>query len=57
MLVVPSGAQVQPQIILDLDYLPDYLSVSYDYGNIECFYLNFEKNFNRTFAGNYAEGF
>ena len=27
-----SGAQVQPQIILDPDYLPEYLSVSYDYG-------------------------
>ena len=26
-----SGTQVQPQIILDPDYLPDYLSVSYDY--------------------------
>ena len=24
--------QVQPQIIFDPDYLPDYLSVSYDYG-------------------------
>ena len=23
------GTQVQPQIILDLDYLPDYLSVSF----------------------------
>ena len=27
-----SRLQVQPQIILDPDYLPDYLSVSYDYG-------------------------
>ena len=26
-----SGTQVQPQAILDPDYLPDYLSVSYDY--------------------------
>ena len=30
-----SGIQVQPQIILDRDYLPDYLSVSYDYGQID----------------------
>ena len=29
-----SGTQVQPQIILDLDYLPDYLTVSYDYALI-----------------------
>ena len=25
------GTQVQPQVILDPDYLSDYLSVSYDY--------------------------
>ena len=31
--LVSSGAQVQPQIILSPDYLPDYLSVSYDYGS------------------------
>ena len=30
---VSSGTQVQPQILLDPDYLPDYPSVSYDYGN------------------------
>ena len=30
-VLVSSGTQVQPQIILDLDYLPDYLSDSYDY--------------------------
>ena len=28
-----SGTQVQPQIILDPEYLPDYLSVSYDYNS------------------------
>ena len=28
------GTQVQQQIILDSDYLPDYLSVSYDYAEI-----------------------
>ena len=32
-VLVPSGPQVQPQIIPDPDYLPDYLSVSYDYAN------------------------
>ena len=30
-VLVPSETQVQPQIILDPDYLPDYLSVFYDY--------------------------
>ena len=34
-VLVPSGTQVQPQIILDSDYLPDYLFVSYDYDNGE----------------------
>ena len=27
-----SGTQVQQQVILNPDYLPDYLSISYDYG-------------------------
>ena len=30
-VLVPSGTQAQPQVILDPDCLPDYLSVSYDY--------------------------
>ena len=30
-VIVPSRTQVQPQIIPDPDYLPDHLSVSYDY--------------------------
>ena len=30
-VLVSSGTQFQPQIILDPDYLPYYLSVSYDY--------------------------
>ena len=30
-VLASSGTQVQLQIILDPDYLPDYLSVSYDY--------------------------
>ena len=33
-VLVSSGTQVQPQIILDSDYLPDYPSVFYDYGHI-----------------------
>ena len=31
VLVSSGNQQVQPQIILDLDYTSDYLSVSYDY--------------------------
>ena len=31
-VLVSSGTQIQPQVILDSGYLPDYLSVSYDYG-------------------------
>ena len=31
-VLVPSGTQVQPQVIFDPDCLSDYLSVSYDYG-------------------------
>ena len=30
-VLVSSATQVQPQIILDPDYLPDYLSISYGY--------------------------
>ena len=30
-VLVSSGTQVPPQVILDSDYLPDYLSDSYDY--------------------------
>ena len=30
-VLVSSGTQVLPQVILDPEYLPDYLSVSYDY--------------------------
>ena len=31
-VLVSSGTQVQPQVMLNPDYLPGYLSVSYDYG-------------------------
>ena len=34
-VLVSSGTQVQPQIILNPGYLPDYLSDSYDYGNTQ----------------------
>ena len=33
-VLVSSGTQVQPQVILNPDYPPDYLSVSYNYGDI-----------------------
>ena len=32
-VLVSSGTEVQLQIILDPDYLPDYFSVFYDYGD------------------------
>ena len=32
LVLVYLGTQVQAQIIRKLNYLPDYLSVSYDYG-------------------------
>ena len=32
-VLVSLKTQVQPQIILDTDYLPDCLPVSYDYGH------------------------
>ena len=31
-VLISSGTQVQPQIILEPDYYQDYLSVFYDYG-------------------------
>ena len=31
LVLVSLGTQVWPQVILDLDFLPDHLSVSYDY--------------------------
>ena len=31
LVLVSSAAQIQPQVILDPDYLSDYLSASYDY--------------------------
>ena len=37
LVLVSSGTQVQPQIILDLDYLPDNVSVSYDYAKTRSF--------------------
>ena len=41
-VLVSSGTQVQPQIMLDPDYPPDYFSVSYYYGN--CYKANSRKN-------------
>ena len=34
-VLLSSGTQVQPLIILDPDYFPDYLSVSYNYVKIK----------------------
>ena len=43
-ILVSSGTQVQPQIIPDPDYLPDYLSIPYDYDNIEDIIVTFLMN-------------
>ena len=32
-VLVSSGTQIQQQIILDSDYIPEYLTVSYNYDN------------------------
>ena len=42
-VLVSSGTQVQPQVILDPDYLRDDLSVSYDYAliHVKLFTENF----------------
>ena len=43
-VLVSSITQVQPQIILNPDYIPDYLSISYDYEYMkECEKLTFVK--------------
>ena len=44
-VLVSSGTQVQPQVILDPDYLSDYLSVSYDYVLSNCFLYSLFKLF------------
>ena len=38
-VLISSGTQVQSQITLELDYIPDYLSVSYDYEIIKSFLI------------------
>ena len=40
-VLVSLGTQVQPQIILDPDYVPDYLSVSYDYAVLAQIHIKF----------------
>ena len=60
-VLVSSGTQVQPQIILEPGYLPDHLSVSYDDGHNKTslcskawlagpgfFLFNTEDNYNTT---------
>ena len=44
-VLVSSGTQVQPPIILDPDYPPDNLSVSYDYGGSRVIYSYKKKPF------------
>ena len=57
-VLVPSGAEVHPQVRLDADYIPDYHCASYDYDlicllnmnnwtilNYMIFFLNLENDF------------
>ena len=37
-VLVSLETQVQPQVVLNPDYLPDYLLASYDYGYCEGLY-------------------
>ena len=39
-VLVSSGTQVQPQVILDPDYLLDYLSASYDFDQTNLIIVN-----------------
>ena len=48
-VLVSSGTQVQPQVIFDPDYLPDYLSVSYDYVSLKQHCMSFISD---TFVSN-----
>ena len=44
------GSQVQPQIILNPDYLPDYFSVPYDY------VPNYNSRINKRFSAIFGDG-
>ena len=44
-VLVSSGTQIQSQIILDPDHLPDYISVSYDYAQKIYIYIYIARNF------------
>ena len=46
-VLVSLETQVQPQIILDPDYLPDYLSVCYDYDYSEKYSVITKKHGNK----------
>ena len=39
LVLVSLGTQIQPQIILNSDYFPDYLAVSYGYELIDLYLL------------------
>ena len=47
-VLVSSATQVQPQIIFEPDYFPDYLSVSYDYVEND-FYKTAEQGLNTKY--------
>ena len=49
-VVASSGTQAQPKIILEPGYLPDYLSVSYDY--VFILYVAYLKSVMLAYYGN-----
>ena len=52
-VLVSSKTQVQSQITLNPDYLPDYLSVSYDRSITEAIELDYNKKYPCYYAMNH----
>ena len=53
-VLVSSGTQVQPQTIVDPDYLPYYLSVSYDYDSKKFYDENLDHGWGPSASLNYT---
>ena len=53
-VLVSSGTQVQPQIIPDPEYLPDYISVSQNYALDNCFWWVFSRFYQSLAAKNFV---
>ena len=51
-VLVSSATQVQPKLILDPEYLPDYISVSQNYALDNCFWWVFSRFYQSLAAKN-----